>query len=224
MKRGGNLLLIRACLLLLCVAIVFYLTVSAQLLLTPRYSLRLSPRDDDDNVAQTPRRRNNTTLHANSRLPSILILTPIKDIKKRTLSRYLDNLAAFDYPREMISIALLEGDSKDDSFERVQRELPKMRQLYSHVELFKYDIKKVSPTAIQTFYGEGDNRHEIEYQKIRRSNLARARNYLLAKALRDEEWVLWMDADVWSHPAQVLVFQLSGKITTLNGPILELIM
>jgi cellulose synthase/poly-beta-1,6-N-acetylglucosamine synthase-like glycosyltransferase len=133
-----------------------------------------------------------TVKDVNSSLPSILILTPVKDIKRRTLKRYLKNLAAFDYPRHLLSIGILEGDSNDNSYRRLEREVPKLREIYKRVELFKYDLK---PKGYHLESGS-DLRHDLLFQKKRRSNLAKVRNYLLSKALRDEDWVLWVDADV----------------------------
>jgi GT2 family glycosyltransferase len=42
----------------------------------------------------------------------------------------------------------------------------------------------------------------IQYQ--RRSILAKSRNYLLHRALDDEEWVLWLDVDVCQYPPDVI--------------------
>ncbi len=41
-------------------------------------------------------------------------------------------------------------------------------------------------------------------QLARRAVLARSRNHLVQRALQDEEWVLWVDADLDSYPADVL--------------------
>lgn len=56
-------------------------------------------------------------------------------------------------------------------------------------------------------------RHEQSNQRPRRSVMARSRNHLLASALReDDEWVLWVDADLDSYPPHVLRRLLaSGK-------------
>lgn len=59
--------------------------------------------------------------------------------------------------------------------------------------------------------GWGD-RHALGIQKDRRAVMAKARNHLLMSALRDEEWVLWLDSDLASYP-ETLLRQLmaSGK-------------
>jgi hypothetical protein len=43
-----------------------------------------------------------------------------------------------------------------------------------------------------------------EVQAERRTILARSRNHLLFRALADEDWVLWIDADVLDDPADVI--------------------
>lgn len=41
--------------------------------------------------------------------------------------------------------------------------------------------------------------------------LAKSRNWLLSKALRDEDWVLWVDADLKGYPADVIDSLLSAN-------------
>ena len=41
-------------------------------------------------------------------------------------------------------------------------------------------------------------------EAYRRSILARSRNYLLTNVLRDEEWVLWLDADITRLPPTIV--------------------
>ena len=128
-----------------------------------------------------------------SQLPTVLILTPMKDIKPRTLTRYIKNLQVFEYPRHLISIGILEGDSTDDSFVRIAKELPELRKTFRRVSLFHMDFQ---PKDTYHLEQGTELRHDITFQKGRRSILAKSRNFLLSKALRDEQWVLWMDADV----------------------------
>ena len=47
-------------------------------------------------------------------------------------------------------------------------------------------------------------RFEAVYQPQRRAVLARARNHLLFRALRDEDWVLWLDVDIVEYPRDIL--------------------
>ena len=50
----------------------------------------------------------------------------------------------------------------------------------------------------------GGSRWAAPFQLPRRVVLARARNRLLAAALDDEDWVLWLDVDVTEYPPDVL--------------------
>jgi Anp1 len=43
-----------------------------------------------------------------------------------------------------------------------------------------------------------------DWQVQRRAILARSRNHLLSRALADEDWVLWIDADVLDYPADIV--------------------
>ncbi|MCM2580520.1 glycosyltransferase [Streptomyces meridianus] len=130
--------------------------------------------------------------------PPVLVLTPVKDATA-FLPGYLKNLASLDYPRELVSLGLLEGDSRDGTWEMLQEALPELRARYRHVTVVRQDFGVVSAGP----------RWSTGIQRRRRSVLARARNHLLARALADEEWVLWLDVDVAAYPPD-LVQRLLG--------------
>lgn len=52
---------------------------------------------------------------------------------------------------------------------------------------------------------------EVRIEVAKREMLARSRNYLLTNVLRDEEWVLWMDMDVWRYPETLIQDLLAHK-------------
>ena len=133
-----------------------------------------------------------------SERPLVLVLTPLKDASA-FLPGYLDSLRALDYPREAISLGLLEGDSKDTTPELLQHVLPGLEAEYRRVTLVRRDfgLQLAGP------------RWEPGIQRRRRSVLAKVRNQLLSRALVDEEWVLWLDVDVTDYPAD-LVQRLLG--------------
>jgi hypothetical protein len=144
----------------------------------------------------------------NASLPKILILTPMRNVKERTMTRYLKNLDTFDYPPELISIGVLEGDSTDKgkTYERVEEVSKELEARYRRVSVFHHDFKP------RHFYKIPDaQRHDIMFQKFRRSALAKARNYLLMSALQDEDYVLWLDADIWNHPPDIIQTLLSAE-------------
>jgi mannan polymerase complexes MNN9 subunit len=47
-------------------------------------------------------------------------------------------------------------------------------------------------------------RHAISDQIVRRERLSKSRNYLFQVGLNDEEWVLWIDADVKEIPPDAI--------------------
>ncbi len=122
--------------------------------------------------------------------PKVLVLTPVKNGAEH-LQRFMRNLDAATYPKDRLSLAFLESDSDDGSYAALEAALPRLREKYSNVQLFKRDFG----------YRASAPRWAIGEQFTRRSILARSRNLLLYSALRDEEWVLWMDVDLLRWPA-----------------------
>src|SRR6478736_3096253 len=126
---------------------------------------------------------------------SVLILTPMKSAC-RFLDTYFSGLERLNYPHTFLSLGILEGDSSDGTFETVEQRLkhacPDFRRKVLHKKDFDFSIPK------------GAHRHAAVFQEQRRAVLARARNHLLFRALRDEDWVLWLDADVIEYPATII--------------------
>lgn len=127
--------------------------------------------------------------------PKILILTPVKGAA-RFLPRYVELIEQLDWPKERLSVALLEGDSKDDTFAAAEALLPRLRQRTRRTELFQRDFGFSIPSGVP--------RWAPAFQLMRRAVLARARNHLLFRALDDEDWVLWIDVDVIDYPTDVV--------------------
>ena len=152
---------------------------------------------------QTRRQLNNRSLSAETSLsefPSILILTPMKNTKKH-LRRYFELIDQLEYPRELISIGILEGDSRDGTWPELINLSSIRRHQYASLKVDKYD------TGLQ-INGSSWAR-EIQFE--RRSKLAHIRNTLLARHMHDQDWVLWIDADVIDYPADLIQRLLSAK-------------
>jgi len=126
---------------------------------------------------------------------TVLILTPMKTAS-RFLEGYFARLQALTYPHERLSLGVLEGDSFDDTFARLQQLMPEACPNFCSKGLFKRDFGATVPPGIPRF--------EAVYQATRRAVLARARNHLLFNALRRHDWVLWLDVDVVEYPADIL--------------------
>jgi hypothetical protein len=129
-----------------------------------------------------------------SRHATILILTPMKSASSH-VDTYFSGLARLTYPRRWLSLGILEGDSSDDTYAKVECRLAG-RNEFRRTILLKKDFGFHIPQGIP--------RYSPEYQATRRAVLARARNHLLFAALDDEDWVLWLDVDVVDYPPDIL--------------------
>src|SRR3569833_872676 len=73
---------------------------------------------------------------------------------------------------------------------------PRLERRARRVGIFNRDYGFQMPVGVP--------RWAPAYQLLRRSVLARARNQLLFRALDDEAWVLWVDADLSFYPSDCL--------------------
>jgi Anp1 len=128
-------------------------------------------------------------------LPGVLILTPVKSAA-RYLDSYFRQIERLTYPKERLSIGLLEGDSRDGTWPRLQSLRASFRRRCRRVTLLQRDFSFQIP--------DGVPRWTPAYQLARRTTLARARNHLLFGALRDEDYVLWIDVDVIDFPSDMI--------------------
>ena len=125
----------------------------------------------------------------------VLILTPMKNAEK-FLDTYFASLYQLTYSRELISLAFLESDSSDNTYSRLMEKLPELRSHFRSASVWKKDFGFHVPPNIPRW---------LEHiQKERRSVLARSRNYLLFRALDDQDWVLWLDVDVVEYPPDII--------------------
>ncbi|KAJ2879024.1 hypothetical protein H4R27_005532 [Coemansia aciculifera] len=131
---------------------------------------------------------------------SLLILTPLKNNAKH-LTRYFELIDSLEYPRDKISIAFLVSNSTDqtqqmliESNRQYQEQAPKDKW-FKRFDIFRQDFFYALPR---------DQRHLREKQRDRRIMMARAQNYLWTRALRNEQWVLWIDGDLEYYPPSIV--------------------
>jgi cellulose synthase/poly-beta-1,6-N-acetylglucosamine synthase-like glycosyltransferase len=129
----------------------------------------------------------------------VVILTPLKNAAPY-LARYFELVDELKYPKHLISIAFLVSDTTDDTVEILRGYandlLTRSRNRYDSITIYEKDFHFELPE---------ENRHAFELQPLRRSFMARSRNYLLTAALRDDHaWVLWLDVDVVRYPDTIL--------------------
>lgn len=161
-------------------------------------------------------------------LPRILILTPVKNAGAH-LSRFFELLRNTSYPPSLLSLGVLDSDSDDRPDQRTLMALGNEQiaaaaaggvglsgtlatLLVEGSRLVAENGWRRVAIARHNFgYALArDARHGIEVQAERRAILARSRNHLLSLALRDEDWVLWLDVDLQWYPSDAIERLLKG--------------
>jgi hypothetical protein len=140
-------------------------------------------------------------------MDTVLLLTPVKNAAAH-LDTYFAGLETLTWPRELLSLGMLESDSTDGTYELLQRRLE--QPPFAVARLFRRDFGFTLPP--------GTPRWAPHLQVQRRAVLARSRNHLLFRALDDERWVLWLDVDVIEYPPDVIERLLAAgkRIVTPN--------
>lgn len=126
---------------------------------------------------------------------SVLILTPAKNAA-RLASGYVDRILSLDRPAGGLSVAILTSDSEDGTAGAFDAEFDRLRAFGIEARVFERDFGYHIP--------DGVDRWEPSIQLDRRRILALSRNHLLFSALGDQDWVLWLDADVVSYPPDLI--------------------
>ncbi len=133
----------------------------------------------------------------------VLILTPIKDAAD-CLESYCRLLNQLTYPPELLSVGLLESDSRDGSFEVFQAGLSRIQGKRSRARIWKRNFGFQLPAGVA--------RWAPPFQIPRRTVISKSRNHLLSRALDDEDWVLWIDVDVIESPPDIIeTFLATGR-------------
>jgi hypothetical protein len=131
----------------------------------------------------------------------VLILTPLKDAS-RYLSKYFELIAKLSYPHELIDLAFLVGDTTDDTLAVLAAELDRIQKRPDNPFRSAMIVEKDFGFALSQ---DVKDRHGFEAQAPRRKAMARARNYLLASALKPEHsWVYWRDVDIVDSPEKII--------------------
>jgi hypothetical protein len=131
----------------------------------------------------------------------VVILTPLRDASPY-LPKYFELLMGLTYPHELIDLGFLISDTGDETLSLLSIELDNIQSgpnPFRSVEVFQKDF------GVDFDNLDVEDRHGFEIQGPRRKAMARARNYLLASALKpDHSWVMWRDVDIVENPASIL--------------------
>jgi hypothetical protein len=131
----------------------------------------------------------------------VLILTPLRDASKY-IAAYFDLLTQLTYPHELIDLAFIVGDSTDDTMATLALELARVQNIEETAFRSTMIVQKDFNIKLSQ---DVKYRHSFEAQGPRRKALGRARNYLLATALKPEHsWVYWRDVDIVEAPDRII--------------------
>jgi len=117
-------------------------------------------------------------------MPKILIGIVIKN-NEQFMKTFLSNLLNLSYPKEKITLCILESDSEDKTWEILQECKPYLKD-YQAVHIWKHDYGFKLP------YLERQERDQDKRYRI----LGEVRTEVVTKFLTDEEWVFSFDADL----------------------------
>ncbi|KAG6603124.1 Mannan polymerase complex subunit mnn9 [Phytophthora cinnamomi] len=121
---------------------------------------------------------------------------------------YFQLVSSLDFPKEKMSIAML--TSSVEEFTKVKRIFSRQIHEYARLSvIFRNDFAQEGLTRL--------NRHSDKLQSSRRRMLARYRNYALLSNL--ETWhqhVLWLDADIISIPADLLIKMIQLRLDVVT--------
>jgi len=133
----------------------------------------------------------------------ILLCAPLRDAAPH-LPMFFSHLKNLTYPHNLIDLAFLVGDSKDNTISLLTelledlRKNPDTKQHFGEISIMEKDFgQKVNQDV--------ESRHGFAAQAGRRKSMAQARNWLLSAALRPtHSWVYWRDVDVETAPFTIL--------------------
>ncbi len=133
----------------------------------------------------------------------ILLCAPLRDAAPH-LPMFFSHLRNLTYPHNLIDLAFLVGDSKDDTAELLSDLLAQLQAAENVKETFG-EISVLEKDFGQVVNQDVESRHGFAAQAGRRKSMAQARNWLLSAALRPtHSWVYWRDVDVETAPFTIL--------------------
>jgi hypothetical protein len=143
---------------------------------------------------------------------TLLVLTPMMNSAK-DLMHYFSLLDNLSYPKHLISLGILEGDSTDDTYEQLLTKFQELSVagLFRRLTLVKKDI----PNGNRDLGGH--ERHSLQVQGHRRSVQAKCRNHLVSIALHDEDVVLWLDSDLRRYPRDIVERMMATGVRMVSA-------
>ncbi|KAK0311337.1 Mannan polymerase II complex anp1 subunit [Friedmanniomyces endolithicus] len=133
----------------------------------------------------------------------ILLCAPLRDAAPH-LPMFFSHLRNLTYPHNLIDLAFLVGDSKDNTLSLLSDLLQEL-QAHEDPKAAFGEISIMEKDFGQTVNQDVESRHGFAAQASRRKSMAQARNWLLSAAMRPtHSWVYWRDVDVETAPFTIL--------------------
>jgi cellulose synthase/poly-beta-1,6-N-acetylglucosamine synthase-like glycosyltransferase len=163
-----------------------------------------------------------STIKAVENKERVLLLTPMRDAANY-IPKYFDLLTELTYPHDLIDLAFLVGDCRDETLAVLSSELNRVQRLP--------EVAFHSATIVQKDFGatvamDVEDKHKYKEQGPRRKAMAKARNFLLSAALKPEHsWVYWRDVDITDSPSKIIEdFVAHNKDILVPSMFLELLL
>jgi Anp1/Glycosyltransferase sugar-binding region containing DXD motif len=138
----------------------------------------------------------------------ILIAIPVKN-SAETLDRLFMQLMGVTCQLREVSLVFLDGGSKDGSLEKMILFARRHQNDFGRIEVITRHFRVSADEPVR----DGMSR-------MRHSNMARVRNYLLRAALHDEDWVLWMEPDIVNiAPNTLCLLMATGALIALPNAV-----
>ncbi|KAF7589764.1 Mannan polymerase II complex anp1 subunit [Aspergillus hancockii] len=133
----------------------------------------------------------------------VLMCTPLRDASSH-LPMFFSHLRNLTYPHNLIDLAFLVSDSKDNTMEMLTSMLEELQD-DSNPKMPFGEISVIQKDFGQKVTQDVESRHGFAAQAGRRKLMAQARNWLLSATLRPtHSWVYWRDADVETAPFTII--------------------
>jgi len=137
----------------------------------------------------------------------VAVLVPVR-AAAATLPALLAALARLQHPAQDLALAFLVAGGEDGSLALLRQWSAQEGQRYRSLRLVEEAPRYLPVTP----------RWDPAAQRRRRAGIAAARNRLIAEALGDADWALWVDADMVALPADLLerLFAAKARIAAPN--------
>ncbi len=139
-------------------------------------------------------------ISSEGRQPTIHVMIPLRNGEHR-LDGLFVNLDKLTCPHDRLTVSFLVGNSKDDTYRELKIYEENYKTEFAGFNVLEKPDKNVRPKPI----GESGRNAGRNVQN------AEMRNFLLMRVLKDEDYVLWLDAEVIDWPEDIIETMLAAE-------------